>query len=56
MLRIVSLGQTGVCVMLREGELATVAGRCHWNNPEEARRSALTANIPVSDVVIRTAA
>lgn len=54
MLRIVSLGQTGLCVMLRDGELVAVSGRCHWNSPSDALRSAQAEKMPVSDMVIRT--
>ncbi len=54
MFRIVNLERTGVYVVMRGGELATLGGRCYWPDVAQAREAARRENASVSDSVLRT--
>lgn len=54
MLRIVNLGRTGLYVVMRGGQLATLGGRSYWADAAQARDAARRENVPVSDAVLRT--
>jgi len=54
MMRIVNLGRTGLFVAMRGGVMTSLGGRSHWRSLEDVRRAALSENIPVSDLVVRT--
>lgn len=54
MLRIVNLGRTGVYVVLRGGQLATLGGRCHWADAAQAREAVRRENVQACDTILRT--
>ena len=55
MVRIINLGRTGLYVVMRGGQLATLGGRCYWTDATQARDAARRENVPVCDGVRRTA-
>lgn len=56
MMRIVNLGRTGLFVVIRDGVLATIAGRSHWRTIEEVWHAARADKVTLSDFVVHTAA
>lgn len=54
MVKIVNLGRTGLFIVMRGGQMATLGGRCYWSDAIQARDAARRENMPVCDGVLRT--
>ena len=54
MVRVVGLGKTGIFIVLRDGDLAELAGRTFWSTPADVWAAIEAENVPACDEVLQT--
>jgi hypothetical protein len=54
--QVIHMATTGVWVVKRNGRMAEINGRTHWESQEALAADAGRAGIPLSDLVVRTGA